>query len=60
MDKDIRCESSLWVQGIQTFPEDLTPSQRETLAIWLKKEYLNELCRGKYAFTPKDQEEDMK
>ena len=47
MDKDIRCESYLWVQGIQTSTEDLTPTQREALAIWLKKEYLNELCRGK-------------
>ena len=41
MDKDIRCESYLWVQGIQTSTEDLTPTQREALAIWLKKEYLN-------------------
>ena len=57
MDKDIRCESYLWVQGIQTSTEDLTPTQREALAIWLKKEYLNELCRGKYAFTPREQEE---
>ena len=34
--------------------------KREALAIWLKKEYLNELCRGKYAFTPREQEENMK
>ena len=60
MDKDIRCESYLWVQGIQTSTEDLTPTQREALAIWLKIEYLNELCRGKYAFTPREQEENMK
>ena len=50
MDKDIRCESYLWVQGIQTSTEDLTPTQREALAIWLKKEYLNELCRGRKEF----------
>lgn len=52
MTGEIRSESCLWVGETLTDAADLSPSQREALAVWLKEEYLNELCRGRISFLP--------
>lgn len=52
MTTEIHCESCLWVGETLTPTEALSPDQREALALWLKEEYLNELCRGRAVFTP--------
>lgn len=52
MTEEIRSESCLWVGETLTDTAELSPSQREALAVWLKEEYLNELCRGRISFLP--------
>ena len=52
MTAEIRSESALRVGEQLTSTEDLSSSQREALALWLKESYLNELCRGKISFSP--------
>lgn len=51
MEVEIRSEGYLWVGETLTKTEDLTPMQREELAVWLKEKYLNELCRGRFSFS---------
>lgn len=48
--KQIRVEAFVRVGEELKRVEELDPAQRERLGTWLKKEYLNELFRGRATF----------
>ena len=51
MKREIKVESYVKKDGQTILVEDLPPQQRETLALWLKETYLNELFRGQGKFS---------
>lgn len=47
----IRVEAYVTVNGEEVNVDTLTQEQKQQLATWLKKTYLNELFRGQAVFT---------